>query len=234
MAAITHGILEFWNTLFANSSEVLEVTLRSLHVSVIATVLSVLLGVSVGAFVVFKGFPGRKLFIALVNTSMGIPPVVVGLFLSVLLWRSGPLGFLHIIYTPLAMIIAQVFIATPIATGITIAALQQVPEMLKLQLMGLGATRVQMAFIIIREAKIPLLAAVMAAFGAVISEVGASMMVGGNIKGSTRVLTTAIVMETGKGNFPFAVSLGVILLLMTFAVNLILTHIQQKHRLSQR
>jgi tungstate transport system permease protein len=155
---------------------------------------------------------------------------VVGLFVSIFLWRNGPLGFLGILYTPLAMIIAQAIIATPIVMGITVAAMQQLPKKLRLQILALGASRVQMVWMLIKEARLPLLAAVMAGFGGVISEIGASIMVGGNIKGYSRVLTTATVMETGRGNFEVAIALSIILLLLAYTINLILTHIQQKEK----
>jgi tungstate transport system permease protein len=134
------------------------------------------------------------------------------------------------LYTPGAMILAQAVIATPIVMGITLAAMQQLPKKLRLQILALGATRLQLVWILTKEARLPLLAAVMAGFGGVISEVGASIMVGGNIKGYSRVLTTATVMETSRGNFDMAIALGIILLVLAFAVNLVLTHIQQKER----
>jgi tungstate transport system permease protein len=159
---------------------------------------------------------------------MGLPPVVVGLFVTILIWRNGPLGFLEILYTPSAMVIAQAIIATPIVMGISLAAIQNLPPNLRLQILSLGASRLQMVWVLIKEARLPLLAAVMAGFGGVISEVGASIMVGGNIKGYSRVLTTATVMETGKGNFDIAIALGIILLLLAFLVNFVLTQIQQR------
>jgi tungstate transport system permease protein len=175
-------------------------------------------------------FPGRRLVISLINTGMGLPPVVVGLFVTIFLWRNGPLGFLEILYTPTAIIIAQAIIATPIVMGISLAAMQALPANLRLQILALGATRLQMVWILVKEARLPLLAAVMAGFGGVISEVGASIMVGGNIKGYSRVLTTATVMETSKGNFDIAMALGIILLLLAFFINSILTQIQQRER----
>jgi tungstate transport system permease protein len=155
---------------------------------------------------------------------------VVGLFVAMSLWRSGPLGDLKLIYTPAAIVIAQTIIAAPVVTGLTAAALQQLNPRLRLQLYGLGASRVQMVVSLWREARLPLLAALMAGFGSVISEVGASMMVGGNIRGQTRVLTTAIVLETGKGEFEAAIALSVFLLTITFLVNWALTAIQQRGR----
>jgi len=159
---------------------------------------------------------------------MGLPPVVVGLFVSILLWRSGPLGVLEILYTPVAMVVAQAVIASPIVTGITLAAVQNVPEAFRLQLVALGASRAQMVWVVLREARLPMLAAVMAGFGAVISEIGASLMVGGNIKGHTRTLTTAMVLETSKGNFDAAIALAVLLLVLIFLVNWGLTVVQQR------
>jgi len=155
---------------------------------------------------------------------------VVGLFVMIFLWRNGPLGFLGILYTPEAMIIAQTIIATPIVMGITIAAIQNLPAKLRLQILSLGATRLQMVWFLLREARLPLLAAIMAGFGGVISEVGASIMVGGNIKGYSRILTTATLMESSMGNFDVAIALGIILLLLVFLVNYLLTVIQQRER----
>ena len=161
---------------------------------------------------------------------MGLPPVVVGLFVTIVLWRNGLLGMLELLYTPTAMILAQLVIAAPIVTGLTLAAVQQVPEKFRLQILALGASREQMVWTLLKEARLPMLAAIMAGFGAVISEVGASLMVGGNIRGSTRVLTTATVLETGKGNFDAAIALSLILLLLMFLVNWVLTWIQQGRR----
>lgn len=230
MDIIIEGIKQAFILLFTLDPEVLGITWLSLKVSGTATFISLLIGVSVGTVVALTQFPGRKFVVSLINTGMGLPPVVVGLFVTIFLWRNGPLGFLEILYTPTAIIIAQAVIATPIVMGISLAAIQNLPANLRLQILALGATRLQMVWILVKEAKLPLLAAVMAGFGGVISEVGASIMVGGNIKGYSRVLTTATVMETGKGNFDIAMALGIILLLLSFAVNAILTHIQQRER----
>jgi len=208
--------------------EVWQITLLSLQVSGIATALSLLMGMPFGTLLALANFPGRSILLSLVNTGMGLPPVVVGLFVAMMLWRSGPLGDLRLIYTPTAIIIAQVIIAAPVVTGLTAAALQALDPRLQLQLLGLGASKIQMVLALWREARLPLLAALMAGFGAVISEVGASMMVGGNIRYQTRVLTTSIVLETSKGNFDTAVGLGLLLLTITFLVNWALTWIQQR------
>jgi tungstate transport system permease protein len=209
---------------------VLGVTWLSLQVSGAATLLSLVAGLPIGTALALARFPGRGFVIALVNTGMGLPPVVVGLFVSIFLWRSGPLGALELLYTPAAIVLAQFVIAVPIVTGLTLAAVQQIPEPFRLQMLALGASRTQLVGVLVREARLPMLAAVMAGFGAVISEVGASLMVGGNIRGQTRVLTTATVLETGKGNFDIAIALSIILLGLTFLVNWALTWIQQGRR----
>ena len=218
----------FWLLINADS-ELIRITLLSLGVSSMAVAISILTGMPIGALLALTEFPGRRLLISFVNTGMGLPPVVVGLFVTVLLWRSGPLGFLELLFSPTAIVIAQVIIALPIVTGLTIAALQQLNPKLRLQLLALGASRLQLLWLLLREARLPLLAAIMAGFGGVISEVGAVMMVGGNIKGQTRVLTTAIVLESRMGHFDLAIALAVLLLLLSFMVNWALTLIQQQH-----
>ncbi len=230
MELIWEGIVKAAALLTTLDREVLAITWLSLKVSGTATLVSLVLGISSGTILALTDFPGRRLLVSIVNTGMGLPPVVVGLFVTIFLWRNGPFGFLDILYTPTAMILAQAVIATPIVTGITVAAIQNLPANLKLQILALGATRWQMVMILVREARLPLLAGVMAGFGGVISEVGASIMVGGNIKGYTRVLTTATVMETSRGNFDVAIALSVILLALCFAVNYVLTRIQQRER----
>lgn len=230
MDLIFQGIKKAFWLIITFDPEVMGITFLSLKVSGIATLISLVFGISSGTVVALTRFPGRKLAIGVINTGMGLPPVVVGLFVSIMLWRSGPLGFLEILYTPSAMIVAQAVIATPIVMGVSLAAIQNLPRKLRLQILALGATRLQMVWILIKEAKLPLLAAIMAGFGGVISEVGASIMVGGNIKGYSRVLTTATVMETSRGNFDVAIALSIILLLLAYLINLVLTHVQQRER----
>lgn len=211
-----------------HNREVWAITWLTMEVTLAATLLSLLFGIPLGTWLALTAFPGRKFLMALVNTGMGLPPVVVGLFVCLMLWRSGPLGSLHLIYTPTAIVIAQFVIACPIITGLTVSAIEQLNPRLRLQLLGLGACRSQLLWTLWREARLPLLAAVMAGYGGVISEVGASMMVGGNVRGHTRVLTTATVLETSKGNFAAAMALGMLLLLLAFIVNGMLTHLQQR------
>jgi len=228
---IVQGIIKAFELIISFDPEVMGITWLSLKISGTATFISLFIGVSIGTAVALTNFPGKRLVISIINTGMGLPPVVVGLFVTILIWRSGPLGFLEILYTPYAMIVAQTIIATPIVMGISLASIQNLPPNLRLQILSLGASRMQMVWVLIKESKLPLLAAVMAGFGGVISEVGASIMVGGNIKGYSRVLTTATVMETGKGNFDIAIALGIILLILAFLVNLLLTHVQQRQQL---
>jgi tungstate transport system permease protein len=231
MELIIQGIIKAFELIISFDPEVLGITWLSLKISGTATFISLFIGVSIGTAVALNNFPGKRLVISLINTGMGLPPVVVGLFVTIMIWRSGPLGFLEILYTPYAMIVAQAIIATPIVMGISLAAIQNLHPNLRLQILALGASRLQMVWVLVKESKLPLLAAVMAGFGGVISEVGASIMVGGNIKGYSRVLTTATVMETGRGNFDIAIALGIILLILAFLINLLLTQIQQRQPL---
>ena len=228
MDLIFSGIAEAKRLLLTGDPDVLQITLLSLEVSIAAVGLSLLVGIPLGTTLALTRFPGRSLLVSLINTGMGLPPVVVGLFVSIMLWRNGPLGVLGLLYTPTAIVIAQFVIAVPIVTGLTLAAVQQIPPEFRLQMLGLGASRLQLLWVLLVEARLPMLAALMAGFGGVISEVGASMMVGGNIRGQTRVLTTATVLETGKGNFDVAIALSLLLLLITFLVNWALTWVQQR------
>jgi tungstate transport system permease protein len=232
MELIWQGTKQAILLLVRGDPEVLRIALLSLQVSGTATLLSLLVGIPLGTVLALTRFPGRNFAMSLVNTGMGLPPVVVGLFVTIFLWRSGPLGLLELLYTPTAIVIAQLVIAAPIVTGLTVAAVQQLNPRLRLQLVGLGASRLQVVWLLLKEARLPLLAAVMAGFGAVISEIGAAIMVGGNIYRQTRVLTTATVLETSKGNFDMAIALSLLLLLLAFAVNWALTWIQQRGRAS--
>jgi tungstate transport system permease protein len=204
------------------------IALRTVVVSGIATALAVVVGVPIGYAIAHKSFRGRTILLGLINTGMGMPPVVVGLIVWLLLVRSGPFGGFDLIYTRMAMVLAQFLIATPIVVGFTTASFQALPPRLPDLLTVLGAGRMRTLWLLAREAKLGLLVAIMAAFGAIVSEVGASMIVGGNLERSTRVLTTAIVTETSRGEVERALSLGVVLLALSFLVNLTLTVIQQR------
>jgi tungstate transport system permease protein len=201
---------------------------RTLFVSGIATIIATTFGVPLGYLLARSRFHGRAIVMSAVNTGMGMPPVVVGLIVWLMLARSGPLGALGLIYTTTAMIVAQTIIALPLVGGVTAAAVQALPSELPELLASLGASRVRTVLLVAREARLGMLAAVMAAFGAVVSEVGASMTVGGNIDGHTRVLTTAIVTTTSRGEVPTALALGLILLALAFLANAVLTAVQQR------
>jgi tungstate transport system permease protein len=230
MDLIFQGIVQAFQLLLQGDREVINISLLSLGVSLCATAISLFIGITLGVAVALTQFTGRRFFISLINAGMGAPPVVVGLFVSVFLWRSGPLGLFHLMYTPWAMIIAQCIISLPIITGFTLASIQNIDPKLRLQILALGASRWQLLWLLVRDTRLPLLAAVMAGFGSIISEVGASMMVGGNITDQTRVLTTAIVMENSKGDFGMAIALGIILMALVYLVNLVLTGVQQQSR----
>lgn len=216
--------------LVEGDAQTYEIIARSLRVSLTATLIAFALGMPLGMLLAFGRFPGRRVLLAAVNTGMGMPPVVIGLLITVMLWRSGPFGAFDLLYTPTAMVVAQSVIAFPLVAGISAASLQQIDPEFRIQMEALGATRPRALWTVAVEARLPLLAAVMAGFGAVVSEVGAAMMVGGNIEGQTRVLTTAAVLETSRGDFASAIAFGLILLLIAFGVNVLLTLAQQRGR----
>lgn len=228
--SIATGLLQALQLLFGGDSEIYEVAWLTLRVSGAATLLAVVFGIPLGLWLALQRFPGRGATLRLMNLGMGLPPVVVGLVVSLLFWRYGPLGALGMMYSPAAMIVAQAVIATPIVAGFSFAALSGLNPNLRPQLLALGATKRQANWLLIKEARLGLTAAVMAGFGRVVSEVGASMMVGGNIKGQTRVLTTATVMEVGKGNYDVALALSAILLLLAYGVIAALTRLQNHEK----
>jgi tungstate transport system permease protein len=213
------------------SSDLSEIVLLSLQVSGTALFFSTLIGVPIGVLIGLKRFKGRRFVAAVMYTGMGFPPVVIGLFVYLLLSRSGPLGSLNIpiiptLFTPGAMIVAQTIIAFPMVAGFTMAAVMGVDPQLRQQVLALGATQRQAALTVLAEARLGVIVAIIAGFGSIISEVGAVMLVGGNIEGRTRVLTTAIVLETRKGNYDLALTLGAILLTMAFIANLAMMRLQ--------
>jgi tungstate transport system permease protein len=230
MQVIWSGLVEALRLLFGGDAEVYQIALRTLWVSGLALCFAVAAGVPLGTVVALNSFRGRRLVVTLINTGMAAPPVVVGLLVALFLTRSGPLGSFRLLYTTWAMVIAQVVIALPIVMGLSLAALQQLDPGLRQQITALGADRGQSFLLLLREIRVALLATVMAAFGAVISEVGAVIMVGGNIKGQTQVLTGAIVQETRIGRFSVAIALALILMTLAFGANLALTFIQQQGR----
>jgi tungstate transport system permease protein len=227
---LLRGAAEALRLLLSGDAELYQVIARTLAISTAAAALAMLIGIPIGYGLARGRFPGRTMLLSVVNTGMGMPPVVVGLLVWLLLSRSGPLGALNLIYTKQAMVLAQFIIATPLVIGFTAASVQSLPAELPDLLTSLGAKRLRRLWIIAGEAQLGLLAAIMAGFGAVVSEVGASLTVGGNLRGSTRVLTTAVVTETGRGNLPVALALGLLLLALALGVNILLTVIQQRQR----
>lgn len=227
MDLLGEALHEAFRLLVSGDPYLWKIVARSLHVSGLAVLFGLVVGIPVGTWLGLARFPGRGIGVALVNTGLALPPVVVGLFVYVLLSRQGPLGNLNLLYTPGAMVTAQFLLAAPYVAAITLAAVQTVPPELRLHARALGASRWQALLLHLREARLSLMAAVAAGFGAVISEVGAVMMVGGNVQGETRVITTAIVLETRRGRFATAMALGIILLAIAFAANAFITRVQQ-------
>ncbi len=227
MEPIVEGFVEAGRLLASGASAVYEIIFLSLRVSALAVAIAMLVGIPLGYVLGVGRFKGRSVALILVNTGMGLPPVVAGLLVYMFLSRSGPLGDLRLLFTVPAMIIAQVLIATPLVTGVTAAAIGSVPLELRLQARSLGASWLQESWLTVKEARRGVMAAVVAGFGGIISEVGAVMIVGGNIEHSTRVMTTAIVLEARKGNFGTALALGLILIGIAFAINGMLTGLQQ-------
>jgi tungstate transport system permease protein len=230
MQLIWEGFIEALGLLLGGDGEIYEIAARSLVVSGLALGAAVVLGIPLGGVVALTAFPGRRFVVAVVNTGMAAPPVVVGLLVALLLTRNGPFGELRLLYSTWAMVIAQIIIALPIVAGLSLAALQQLDGGLRRQIAALGAGRLQAFVLQLREIRVALLAVVMAAFGAIISEVGAVMMVGGNISGQTQVLTGAIVQETRMGRFSTAIALAIILIALAFSANLAMTIVQQGRR----
>ncbi len=216
--------------LFSGDQEVIGIAIFTLKVSCTATLIAVSIGVPIGFLLALISFRGRNFLVSVVNFGMGLPPVVVGLVVWLLLSRYGPLGFFGLIYTPYAMIIAQGIIAAPIVTGFTLAAFQQLHPKLKLQILSLGASKVELLWLMAREARLGLLAAIIAGFGGAVSEIGASMMVGGNLVGYTRTLTTATVLAVNKGQQELGMALSIILLMIAFVITAVLTSAQQRGR----
>ncbi|RJP33813.1 MAG: ABC transporter permease subunit [Actinobacteria bacterium] len=237
MGDIWQGFVEAIKLIFSFDPYVMKITLFTLYVCAIATSVGMLIGIPLGSLLALYRFRGRKFMVTLVNAGMGLPPVVVGLFVYMFLKRRGPLGFLGWLYTPTAIIIAEIVLAMPLIAGITMAAMQNVDPRLRLQSKSLGASEVRSTMTLLRETRLSLLAAVIAGFGGIISEVGAAMIVGGNLlvnnEPYTRTLTTATVQEIGQGNSTTAIALGIILLGITFLLVWILTSIQQGSLLSE-
>ena len=220
MTDLVSGLLQALDLIRRGDASLGQIVALSLQVSGSALVFAALCGLPLRTWLALSRFRTRGLAIALIYTGMGLPPVVVGLFVYMFLSHAGPLGFLNWLFTPNAMVVAQVIIATPLIAGFVMAAVMGVDPELRQQLHGLGATRVQATLSVLLEARVGIVVALVAGFGGIISEVGAVMLVGGNIEGATRVLTTAIVLETRQGQFDRALALGLVLLALSFVINL--------------
>jgi len=228
MDPIIEGFRKAFSLIVTLDQELLGIIFLSLKVSGTALIIATALGLPVGAMTGLKRFPGRGLIIALLNTFMGLPPVVVGLFLYLLLSRRGPLGFMVLLYSPTAMIIAQCILAFPIVAALCHSAIIKIDPLIRQASLTLGAKPLQVTTTIMREARYGIMSGVIAALGRVMAEVGAILIVGGNIAGYTRVMTTTIALETDKGNFELALALGIILLLLSFIINMALYLNQKK------
>lgn len=232
MDLLVDGLKKAFEMVLTGDSEILAVTLLTLRVSVTAILISMLIGIPFGVFLGLTSFFGRRLLLVIINIGMGLPPVVAGLWITIFLWRSGPLGHLELLFTPAAIVTAQVLVSLPIITGLTCTAFQQIDQKLILQIKALGATKWQTIWLLLKETKLAIFAAIMAGLGRVLAEVGAAMMVGGNIRDETRILTTSIVMEVSKGNFDVALALSFILMTLAFFITFCLTFLQQRKRIS--
>lgn len=227
MSRLIEGIFEAFRLIVSFDPSLIEIVFLSLRVSVTAIIFSTIIGIPMGALLGLKTEKKTRLINKLIFTFMGMPPVVAGLIIYLILSRQGPLGVIGLLYTPSAMIIAQVFLASPIVTGLTMVGIRAKGGEVEETARSLGAGSSLATWTVIKEARFALLGAIITGFSRVVAEVGAVMIVGGNIEGHTRVMTTAIVLETRKGNFELAIGLGIILLMISFVVNSILYNIQK-------
>ncbi|UTR09185.1 ABC transporter permease [Evansella sp. LMS18] len=228
MELIWSGLVEAFKMIIQLDNEVLQITLLTLKVCFISTFISTLIGLPAGMVLAFKNFAGKQLLLLIVHAGMGLPPVVAGLWVTMFLWRSGPLGDLQWLFTPQAIVAAQVVVSLPIIISLTYSAFKKIDYALILQIKSLGPTTVQKVYLYIKEARFGIMAAIMAGLGRVLAEVGAAMMVGGNLRGETRILTTAMVMEVSRGNFHIALALSFILMAIALIITFILLHLQQR------
>lgn len=231
MELLADGLKKAFEMIISGDPEIFSIAWLTIKLAFFSMIFCTIAGLPMGMLLGLSRFKGRKAVLTFINIGMGLPPVVAGLWLTMFLWRSGPLGGLELLYTPTAIVMAQILVALPIVIGLTSSAFQQINEKMLLQIKALGATKWQMLMILLKETRIGIISAIMAAFGRVIAEVGAAMMVGGNILGETRILTTTIVMEVSKGNFDVAIALSVIIMTITLIITAVLTFLQQRKRI---
>lgn len=222
------GILEAFRLIITLDPEVIEITTLSIEVSIIATMIAILIGVPIANYIHFNEFKGKQTAITIIQTLYSFPTVLVGLLVFLIISRSGPLGQFHLMFTPQAIIIGETVLSLPIIAGLTISSLNSIPKEVHDLVTSLGATKRQKNFKIMEEAKFAILSGITLGFGRAISEVGAAMMLGGNIRGHTRLITTAMSLETQKGNSDFSIALGIILLAVALILNFILHRFQVK------
>ena len=228
MAIIWDGLVRAFELIFTFDPEVMAIAGLSLRIAFTSILIASVIGLPLGALIHFKSFPGKRLLISVIQTFYSVPTVTVGLFVFVLFSKSGPLGGLDLLFTPNVMVIGQVFLVMPILLGLTVSALNGVDRTITDTARSLGASGWQTVLAVMREARFAVMAAVILGFGRAISEVGLALMVGGNIKGFTRVITTAIALETSKGDFEFSMALGIILIVIALIINLVWNRIQQR------
>ncbi len=228
MTEIWHGLTKAIELIVSLDPEVMEIVGRSLMISVTSTLLASLICLPLGSLIHFNRFTGKRILITLIQTFFSIPTVTIGLFVVVLFSRAGPLGGLNLLFTPTVMVLGQMILITPLLLGLTISALSGVDKAILDTARSLGASGLQTAVVVLREARFAVMAAVIMGFSRTISEVGIAIMVGGNIREFTRVITTAISLETSKGNFELAIALGMILLFIALVINIVLNRIQQR------
>ena len=228
MVEIWHGLIKALELIISLDPEVMEIAGRSLRISVTSALLASLICLPLGSLIHFHHFPGRRILINLIQTFFSIPTVAIGLFVFVLFSRAGPLGGLSLLFTPVVMVVGQMILITPILLGLTISALSGVDKTILDTARSLGASGFQTAIVVLREARFAVMAAIIMGFGRAISEVGIALMVGGNIRGFTRVITTAISLETSKGDLELSIALGIILISIALVINIILNRIQQR------
>jgi tungstate transport system permease protein len=228
MNYILDGFKEALRLIFCFDSEVFSAVLVSLRVSCTAIIFATIVGLPLGFFIAIKEFNGKRLTITLLNTLMALPTVVVGLTVYSFVSRRGPLGPLNLLYTPNAMVIGQFILATPIIAALTISAIHGIDKNVAETALTLGASRRQAATMVLLEARFGILAAIVAGFGRIIGEVGAAMMLGGNIRHFTRTISTAIALQTSMGEFAVGIALGIILLVVAFAINTMFHYFQRR------
>ncbi|MDD2666300.1 MAG: ABC transporter permease [Methanocellales archaeon] len=228
MNEIINGLIKAIELIVTLDPEVMDITLLTLRISIASMIITSLIFIPTGSFIHFHEFRGKRWLINIIQTLFALPTVVIGLLVFLLLSRAGPLGFLGFFFTPTGMVIGQVILIAPIMTGLTISALSGVDKTIRDTIVSLGATEFQAIRATIKEARYAILAAVITGYSRAISEVGAAMMIGGNIRGYTRVLTTAIALETSMGNIEFSLALGIILMSLAFVINIILNRVQQR------